>query len=207
MEVYINFLAICYSTHLSIDIYCSLKLKWNIIFYFEFTLFCYFLFFPSLSFLHLSLFSASPSLLSSSTDPQTLPSSSKTHRRSAWVQLPQSRRRRPTFGHRPDPFQPLFSIFGVSVLCFRLCLCFGFVFRLCVSGCAYVSAYVSACVSDLCFGLGGFVFQAWVSVCGFDVWVTRFGFGGFRCLVGVDFVVVGLFCGVLWVCWCCCVGA
>ena len=64
-------------------------------------------------------------------------------------------------------------------------------FRLCVSGCAYVSAYVSACVS----------------VCGFDVWVTRFGFGGFRCLVGADFVVVGLFCGVLWVCWCCCVGA
>ena len=80
-------------------------------------------------------------------------------------------------------------------------------FRFFVSGCAYVSAYVSACVSDLCFGLGGFVFQAWVSVCGFDVWVTRFGFGGFRCLVGVDFVVVGLFCGVLWVCWCCCVGA
>ena len=64
-----------------------------------------------------------------------------------------------------------------------------------------------ACVSDLCFGLGGFVFQAWVLVCGFDVWVTRFGFGGFRCLVGVDFVVVGLFCGVLWVCWCCYVGA
>ena len=99
---------------------------------------------------------------------------------------------------------------SASILYFRR---FGFLFRavlmfrLCVSGCAYVSAYVSACVSDLCFGLGGFVFQAWVSVCGFDVWVTRFGFGGFRCLVGVDFVVVGLFCGVLWVCWCCCVGA
>ena len=79
-------------------------------------------------------------------------------------------------------------------------------FQLCVSGCAYVSAYVSACVSDLCFGLGGFVFQAWVSVCGFDVWVTRFGFGGFRCLVGVDFVVVGLFCGVLCVCFVVAVG-
>ena len=153
MEVYINFLAICYSTHLSIDIYCSLKLKWNIIFYFEFTLFCYFLFFPSLSFLRLSLFSASPSLLSSSTDPQTLPSSSETHRRFAWVQSPQSRRRRPTFGHRPDPFQPLFSIFGVSVLCFRLCLCFGFVFRAVLMFRLVFRICVSGWV-DLCFRHG-----------------------------------------------------
>ena len=162
MEVYINFLAICYSTHLSIDIYCSLKLKWNIIFYFEFTLFFYFLFFPSLSFLRLSLFSASPSLLSSSTYPQTLPSSSETHRRSAWVQPPQTRRRRPTFDHYLTHFG-LYSLFST--------------FRFCVSSCACVSAlcFGLACVSNLCFGLHGFVFgagflfRAWVSVCGFDV--------------------------------------
>ena len=87
------------------------------------------------------------------------------------------------------------------------------VFRLCVSalciGLACVSALCIglACVSDLCFGLGGFVFRAWVSVCGFYVWVTGFGFGGFRRLAVADFVAVCLFCGVLWVCWCCYVGA
>ena len=88
-------------------------------------------------------------------------------------------------------------------------------FRFCVSSCACVFAlcFGLACVSDLCFGLGGFVFRAgflfwaWVSVCAFDVWVTGFGFGGFRHLAVADFVAVGLFCGVLWVCWCYYVGA
>ena len=44
-------------------------------------------------------------------------------------------------------------------------------FQFCVSGCACVSAlcFELACVSDLRFELGGFVFRAWVSVCGFDV--------------------------------------
>ena len=46
----------------------------------------------------------------------------------------------------------------------------------------------------------GFLFWAWVSMCGFDIWVARFGFGGFRRLAVADFVAVGLFCGVLWVC-------
>ena len=81
-----------------------------------------------------------------------------------------------------------FSFVFQAVLVFQLCvsaLCFGL-----------------ARVSNLCFELGGFVFRAWVSVCGFDVWVTRFGFGGFRHLVVADFVAMGLFCGVLWVCWC-----
>ena len=70
-------------------------------------------------------------------------------------------------------------------------------FPLCVSA----LCFGLACVSDLCFELGGFVFRAWVSVCGFNVWVTRFGFGGFRHLAVADFVAMGLFCGVLWVCW------
>ena len=43
----------------------------------------------------------------------------------------------------------------------------------------------------------GFLFQAWVLVCGFDIWVAGFGFGGFRRLAVADFVAVGLFCGVL----------
>ena len=41
----------------------------------------------------------------------------------------------------------------------------------------------------------GFLFRAWVSVCGFNIWVAGFGFGGFRRLAVVDFVAVGLFCG------------
>ena len=77
--------------------------------------------------------------------------------------------------------RPLTWPISASILYFRR---FGFVyravlvFRLCVSA----LCIGLACVSDLCFGLGGFVFWAWVLVCGFDVWVTRFGFGGFRCL-------------------------
>ena len=73
------------------------------------------------------------------------------------------------------------------------------VFSLCV----LALCFELACVSDLCFGLGGlvfragFLFRAWVSVCGFDVWVNGFGFGGFRRLAVADFVAVGLFCGVL----------
>ena len=139
------------------------KLKWNIIFYSVFTLL--FLFFilsfnilsPSLSLQCLSISSffltTDPSFFLT-IDPQTLLSSSETHRRSAWVQPPQTRRRRPTFDHWPDPFRPLFSIFGVSVLCFGLCLCFRrFVFRLCVSGLLVFRICVSGWV-DLCFGHG-----------------------------------------------------
>ena len=143
MELYLKFFGFLLQYHLSIDVHCSSNLKWNIIFYSVFTLLFYFLFFPSLSYLRLSLLITSPSLLSPSTDPQTLLSSLETHRRSAWAQPPQTRRYRPTFGHRPNPFWPLFSIFGVLVLCFGLCLCFRFVFRICVS------SWV-----DLCFGHG-----------------------------------------------------
>ena len=107
------------------------------------TFFYFILFFPSFSFLHLSLLTASPSLLSSSKDPQTLLSSSETHCQSVRAQPPQTRNHQPTFGRQPDPFQPLFSIFGVLVLCFGLYLCFG----LCL-------CFKLACVSDLCFGLG-----------------------------------------------------
>ena len=82
------------------------------------------------------------------------------------------------------------------------------VFSLCV----LALCFELACVSDLCFGLGGlvfragFLFRAWVSVCGFDVWVNGFGFGGFQRLVVADFVAVGLFCGALWVCFMVAVG-
>ena len=48
----------------------------------------------------------------------------------------------------------------------------------------------------LCFG---FVFQEWVSVCGFNVWVSGFGFGGFRCLA-VGFSVWLWLILWLWVC-------
>ena len=80
--------------------------------------------------------------------PQTLLSSSQTHHQSTRAQLPQTHRRRPTLGCRPDPFRPLFSIFGISALCFELCLCFGFVLRvvlvlwLCVSGSRLCSGLV-----------------------------------------------------------------
>ena len=82
----------------------------------------------SFSFLRVSLLTTFPSLLSSSIDPQTLLSSSETYCWSAQAQLPQTHRRRPTFG-----LSSLFSAFWlcvsscacVSALCFRLCLCFG----------------------------------------------------------------------------------
>ena len=69
----------------SIDVHCNSKLKWKIIFYSVFTLLFYFLFFPSFSFLHLSLLTASPSIFSSSK-PFFLPP--HIHRRSAraWSQ-------------------------------------------------------------------------------------------------------------------------
>ena len=69
------------------------------------------------------------------------------------------------------------------------------VFPLCVSA----LCIELACVSDLCFRLGGFMFRAWVSVCGFDIWVTRFGFGGFRCLAVGFGVWLWL---ILWLCVC-----
>ena len=108
------------------------------------------------SFLHspflISVLTASPSLLSSSTDPHTLLSFSKTHRRSARAQPPLTCRRRPTFDCRPDPFRPLFSIFGISVLCFELCLYFSFVFR--------VVLVFQLCVSSLLVFRVGFLFRA-----------------------------------------------
>ena len=84
-------------------------------------------------------------------------------------------------------------------------------FRFCVSSCACVSAlcFGLACVSNLCFGLHGFVFgagflfRAWVSVCGFDVWVTRFEFGGFRRLA-VGFGVWLWLILWMWVCFVVC---
>ena len=125
-----------------------------------------FLFFI-LSFIILSP-SLSPHYLSISSfflhNPQTLLSSSETHRRFARAQPPQTRRRRPTFGHRPNPFRPLFSIFDVSVLCFKLCLCFGFVFRTCLCF-EFVFRAAWICV-------WGWVF---VSGMGFCVWFRRLG--------------------------------
>ena len=134
-----------------------------------FLFFIFYSFLLSFSFLRVSLLTASPSLLFSSTDSQTLLSSSQTHHRSAQAQPPQAHRRRPTLNRQPDPFRPLFSIFGISVLCFELCLCFGFVFL--------VVLVFRAC---LCFEFvfqAGFLFRAWVSV-----FVL-----GWVCVLGCDF--------------------
>ena len=115
---------------------CTVTESYNIYIYFTFTLLFYFLFFI-LSCFH-SPFSVSLSSLPLHLfflPPQTLLSSSETHRQSTRAQPPQIHHHWPTFSRRPDPFRPLFSIFGVSscacvlALCFRLCLCFGFVFR------------------------------------------------------------------------------
>ena len=103
-------------------------MKYNFLFCVHTSFFIFYSFLLSFSFLRVSLLIASPSLLSSSTNLQTLLSSSETHHRFAQAQPPQTHSHRPTFGRWPDPFQPFFSIFGVSVLCFELCLCFGFVF-------------------------------------------------------------------------------
>ena len=106
--------------------------------------------------------------------PQTLLSSSETHRRSAWAQSPQTRRRQPMLGRRLDPFRPLFSIFGVSALYFGLCLCFGFVFRvvlvfqLCVSSWVFVSSMGFCFELDLCFELWFFCFLFLFFFTGFD---------------------------------------
>ena len=69
----------------SIDVHCNSKLKWKIIFYSVFTLLFYFLFFPSFSFLHLSLLTASPSLFSSSK-PFFLPPQIHCRSARAWSQ-------------------------------------------------------------------------------------------------------------------------
>ena len=77
--------------------------------------------------------------------------------------------------------------------------------------CVLALCFELACVSDLCFGLGGlvfragFLFRAWVSVCGFDVWVTRFEFGGFRRLA-VGFGVWLWLILWMWVCFVVCCG-
>ena len=100
----------------------------------------------------------------------------QTHQWSIWAQLPQTHRRRPTLGRRPDPSQPLFSIFDVSAcfsaLCFELCLCFGFVFEVmfmfrtvlmfwvCVSSWVFVSG-MGFGLAVLIFLLSFFVLLHW----------------------------------------------
>ena len=161
MELYLKFFSFLLQCT-SID-RCALELKAKM--KNKFFILCSHFFFYS--FLHspfsVSLLTASPSLLSSSTDPQTLLSSSETHHRSVQAQPPQTHHR------QLDPFRPLFSIFGISVLCFELCLCFGFVFL--------VMLVFRAC---LCFEFvfqAGFLFRAWVSV-----FVL-----GWVCVLGCDF--------------------
>ena len=95
-----------------------------------FTLFFFLKFFHSFSFLRLSLLTASPSLLSSSTNPQTLLSSSQTI----------------TDLHKPNCHRSIAAdpCLAVDLTHFDLSSLF-LAFRLCVSSCAYVLA--------LCFGL------------------------------------------------------
>ena len=116
---------------------CTVTESYNIYIYIFYvhTTFLFFIFYSfllSFSFFRVPLLTASPSLLSSSIDPQTLLSSLETYCWSAQAQLPQTHRCWPTFG-----LSSLFSAFWLCVLscacvlalCFRLCLCFGFVFR------------------------------------------------------------------------------
>ena len=118
--------------------------------------FFYFLFF--LAFILLSL-CLSPHCLSVSSfflhRPFFLP-----HRPIADLHKPNHHRpiaRRPTLSRQPDPFQPLFSIFGVSSLCF------GFVFRAGFLFWAWVSVFVSdqVCVQVVIFLLSFFVLLHW----------------------------------------------
>ena len=118
------------------------------------------------------------------------------------------------FSHRPDLFRPLFSIFGVSVLCFRLCLCFRFVFRACLCF-RFVFRVGWICVSGMGFGvwfrrLGNWIWVWWVSTfsCG---WFCGYGFV-LWCAVGLlvllcwflvvvvphFFFFLFLFCFFLW---------
>ena len=152
------------------DVHSSLELKNNnFLFYVHTTFYYYYSFLLSFSFLHVSPLTTSPSLLSSSTNPQTLLSSSETHRWSAQAQPPQTRRHWPTFGCR-------LTHFGLS----SLFLAFRFYVSscACVSGCACISAFVfRAC---LCFKFvfwAGFLYQAWVSIFVF----------GWVCVSGCDF--------------------
>ena len=175
MELYLKFFSYLrkYTSIYRCVLQLKAKMKYNFLFCVHTSFFIlYFLFFPSISFLRLFLFSASPSLLSSS--PQTLLSSSpQTHRPFFLPQRPiadlhESSR------HRPVAVDPrsttdlthfgLYSLFSA--------------FRFCVSGCACVSA-------ALCFGFVyraclcfGFVFRAgWICVSGmgFGVWFLRLG--------------------------------
>ena len=165
-------------------------MKYNFLFYVHtsFFIFYSFLHYPfsvSLSLLHLHLFFLPP----------------QTHKPFFLPQRPIANLHEPS-RHRTIVVKPLSTTdlthFGLYSLFRRFSFVFraALVFWLCVSS-------LLVC-SDLCFGLGGlvfragFLFRAWVSVCGFNVWVNGFGFGGFRHLV----VAVGLFvvcCGfVLW---------
>ena len=106
----------------------------------------------------------------------------------------------PTLSHRPDPFRPLFSIFGILALCFGLflcfglCLCFSFVFqamrmfRVCVSGMGF----------GFCFGLV-LCFELW-----FFCFLFLFLFTGFDGHGRV--VVVQWFLWVWWWLWWCMIG-
>ena len=119
-----------------------------------FTLFYLFIFYSfciSFSFLHVSLLTASPSLLSSSIDPSLIYTSPAALEPSSICMSPATTDPSPicTSPVATDQLlsthaRPLFSIFDVTAcvlgLCFGLCLCFSFVFR------------------------AGFLFQALVSV-------------------------------------------
>ena len=97
----------------------------------------------------------------------------------------------PTLSHRPDPFRPLFSIFGILALCFGLflcfglCLCFSFVFqamlmfRVCVSGMGF----------GFCFGLV-LCFELWFFCFLFLFFFT--GFDGHSRVCGCAVIFMGL---------------
>ena len=170
MELYLkifNFLLQCTSIN-RCALYPKSKMKNNFLFCVHTSFFIFY------SFLHspfsISLFSLPLHLF-------FLPP--KTHRPFFLPQRPIADLHEPS-RHKPIAVDPhlaadlthfgLFSLFSV--------------FRFCVSGCACVSALCFgfefwAC---LCFGFvfrAGFLFWAWVSMCGFDIWVAGFGFGGF----------------------------
>ena len=167
--------------HIYIDVHCSSKLKWKIIFYTMFTLFfkknlCFILLSLSLSphclsissfFLHKptdpSFFLRDPSLIC--TSPATTNPSPLTHVRP------------PTW-----PISASFLYFWRfrfvfrAVLVFRLCVSSLLVFQICVSGWVFVSGM-------------GFGFCFWLSLC-FGLWFFCFFFFFFTGFDGHSGVVV-----------------
>ena len=152
------------------------------LFYVHTTFYIFYYFYISFSFLHVSLLTVSPSLLSSSTNP------------SFFLHIPIINLHEPNH-HRPIAANPRSA---TDLTHLSLSSLFS-TFRLCVSGCA--------CVSALCFGMclcfefvfkAGFLFQAWVSIwlCWFFCFLFLFFFIGFDGHDGV--LVVQWF---LWI-WC-----